>query len=207
MAGTRPRASLGRDSDPGCWCGDSTRGRQLGGSLLAPLCRQAFQALRVEAVEVQPAGWGRGCGSSCRAAVLSEGGHAGAPLPTRRELCTGCKGHLSHQHMHTHVHTQASGPTVFTGSSNTDIRIKTPTKLKTRQPRPLTRWLRGTMPRALVSPLPAPDPRLSCHPAMLSSRGPRVAQAGGTSESQCPGHPDACGGTFLGGGGKNSPSL
>lgn len=56
------------------------------------------------------------------------------------------------------------------------------------------------MPRALVSPLPAPDPGLSCHPAMLSSRGPRVAQAGGTSESQCPGHPDACDGTFLEGG-------
>lgn len=62
------------------------------------------------------------------------------------------------------------------------------------------------MPRALVSPLPAPDPGLSCHPAMLSSRGPRVAQAGGTSESQCPGHPNACGGTF-GGGGRGRTAL
>lgn len=51
-----PRASLGGDGDPGRWSWGPPWNGHLGGCLLAPLCRQALQALCVEAVEVEPEG-------------------------------------------------------------------------------------------------------------------------------------------------------
>lgn len=54
-----PRASLRGDGDPGHWCRGPPWDGHVGGHPLAPLCRQALQALRVEAVEVEPAGQGQ----------------------------------------------------------------------------------------------------------------------------------------------------
>ena len=118
-------ASLGGDGNPGRRCRGAPWDGHLGRCLLAPLCRQTLQALRVEAIEVKSAG-GEGLGSCtprCRGAL------PGAARPPHKggRVVSAPGARDTHPHEGLRLHPASAF------SSNTDTRTQTHMKIKQQQ--------------------------------------------------------------------------